>query len=275
MVGGGFAERECNHKRSVGKNDFKKPLKYGFMQWGPETKPQDPLPYGCGDYILLVVLFGNSLTVQPDGDLSTRAAHLHLLWQGTSIICWKTLSRRRCLLGLPLEFGHAGLVSRPLLVVVGQCWQWLPPLLKGMMIHKILGTWLNNTFESVQFVIYEKLLRLRPPSMFRCADCEESDVWRTHNTVWTALDNVFESHLCLNGVPALLRTLFRHISGQRTSYCSRNGVLIAVSGPLFQIRTPEAINEWIITSNSLLISLISLLTSPHAVNNSIFKFYCS
>ena len=66
-----------------------------------------------------------------------------------------------------------------------------------------------------------------------CADCEESDVWRTHNTVWIALDNVFKSHLCLNGVPALLRTLFQQISGQRTSYCSGNGVLIAVSGPLF------------------------------------------
>ena len=67
----------------------------------------------------------------------------------------------------------------------------------------------------------------------RCANCEESEVRRTHNTVWTALDNIFESHLRLNGVPVLLRTLFQHISGQRTSYCSGNGVLIAVSGPLF------------------------------------------
>ena len=92
-----------------------------------------------------------------------------------------------------------------------------------------------------------------------CADCEESEVRRTHNTVWTALDNVFKSHLHLNGVPALLRTLFRHISGQRTSYCSRNSVPIAVSSPLVQILTPEAISERIITSNTLLISLINSL----------------
>ena len=41
-----------------------------------------------------------------------------------------------------------------------------------------------------------------------CADCEESNVWRTNSTVWTALDNVFKFHLCLSGVPALLETLF-------------------------------------------------------------------
>ena len=113
--------------------------------------------------------------------------------------------------------------------------------------------------------------------MTRCADCEESEVWRTHNTVWTALDNLFKFHLCLNGVPALLRTLFRHIPGQRTSYCSGNGVPIAVSSPLVRIHTPEALSERIITSNTLLISLINSLTSPspHTVNNSICKIYCA
>ena len=111
----------------------------------------------------------------------------------------------------------------------------------------------------------------------RCADCEESEVQRTHKTVWTTLDNVFKSHLRLNGVPALLRTLFQHISGQRTSYCSGNGVLIAVSSPLVRIHTPEAISERIITSNTLLISLINSLASPspHTVDNSICKIYCA
>ena len=114
-------------------------------------------------------------------------------------------------------------------------------------------------------------------NQFRCADCEESEVRRTHNTVWTALDNVFKSHLRLNGVLALLRTLFQHISGQRTSYCSGDGVPIAVSSPLVRIRTPEALSERIITSNTFLISLINSLASPspHITDNSICKIYCT
>ena len=50
-----------------------------------------------------------------------------------------------------------------------------------------------------------KIIKLRY-LLKRCADCEESEVRRAHNTVWTALDNVLKFHLRLNGVPALLRT---------------------------------------------------------------------
>ena len=71
-----------------------------------------------------------------------------------------------------------------------------------------------------------------------CADCEESDIRRTNNTVWTALDNIFKFHLHLNGV------------------------LTTVSGPLLQIRTPKpSMSEPSLPIHSL--SLLSTCSRHH------------
>ena len=150
------------------------------------------------------------------------------------------------------------------------------PLVPSLFRKAHIDTFLMPKLGSYRYVHHARDALTSYPEG-RCADCEESEVRRTHNTVWTTLDNVLKSHSRLNGIPALLRTLFRHISGQRTSYCSGNGVPITVSSPLVQICTPEALSERIITSNTLLISLIDLLTSssPHITDNSICKIYCA